>query len=264
MKQKDSNTSLSSELLLNVCAAFHDHQGYDSFLNEKETLETIESLIDKGANVNSANKIKQSPLHFAAIDPKGSEAIKLLIERRAKINAKDKSGNTPLHLVGKLGFWATHLSTIDIFLKHKANPNIRNQEGMLPMEQILNTIDSKGMSEGYSTKIITIFAKNGFCYSGNELISHLRFPQVPEGKEKRDALSHINHLTKLIRKKENISTLAILNKYQGNTEAFMDDLLAKSGTSPYISNLSESVEKYHSQQQRKVDSISAHKRQRTL
>ena len=57
--------------------------------------EVIETLIDKGANVNAKNKDGSTALTKAAFNP-NSEVIKTLIDEGADINAKNKDGYTAL------------------------------------------------------------------------------------------------------------------------------------------------------------------------
>ena len=57
--------------------------------------EVIETLIDKGANVNAKNKDGSTALTKAAFNP-NPEVIKTLIDEGADVNAKSKSGGTAL------------------------------------------------------------------------------------------------------------------------------------------------------------------------
>ncbi len=69
---------------------------------QKDAIEAIRMLIAKGVDVNAANDLGQTALHFAA--QKGSEkVIEFLAENGAKIDAKDKRGKTPLDIASGIG-----------------------------------------------------------------------------------------------------------------------------------------------------------------
>lgn len=69
---------------------------------QKDAMEAIEMLIARGVDVNAANDLGQTALHFAA--QKGSEkVIEFLAENGAKIDAKDKRGKMPLDIASGIG-----------------------------------------------------------------------------------------------------------------------------------------------------------------
>jgi ankyrin repeat protein len=60
---------------------------------DKGNREMIELLIENGADVNAANEVGMTPLHFA----RNREIAALLLDAHADPNARNKDGNTPLH-----------------------------------------------------------------------------------------------------------------------------------------------------------------------
>lgn len=59
----------------------------------------IDSLINRGANINCQNKEEYTPLHIAILKGEGRDdlhIIKKLIQLGADINIKDKDNRTPL------------------------------------------------------------------------------------------------------------------------------------------------------------------------
>jgi len=57
------------------------------------------SLIEKGANVNAMNLLRETPLHIAVQNKTiRSILVKLLIKHGADVNAREKKGMTPLHI----------------------------------------------------------------------------------------------------------------------------------------------------------------------
>lgn len=82
----------------------------------------IKMLLDKGADVNIADKNGITPL-MAASELGG--AVPLLLERKAKVNPADKDGNTALmHAMGNFG-----IATASSLLQQGANINARNKQG---------------------------------------------------------------------------------------------------------------------------------------
>lgn len=69
---------------------------------QKDAIEAIKMLMAKGVDVNAANDLGQTAMHFAA--QKGSEkVIEFLAENGANIDAKDKRGKTPLDIASGIG-----------------------------------------------------------------------------------------------------------------------------------------------------------------
>eukprot|EP00249_Psilotum_nudum_P034464 c53552_g1_i1 orf=224-1552(+) len=65
------------------------------YLANNGDLEGIESLLDQGVNVNSADFDNRTALHIAACDG-NKEVVDLLIRRGADVNVRDRWGSTPL------------------------------------------------------------------------------------------------------------------------------------------------------------------------
>ncbi len=59
-------------------------------------VESVICCIEKGDDVNKANRIGRTPMHYAALDG-NLEVVKLLLKYNAKVNPNDNDGYTPLH-----------------------------------------------------------------------------------------------------------------------------------------------------------------------
>jgi ankyrin repeat protein len=69
---------------------------------QKDAIEATKMLMARGVDVNTANDLGQTALHFAA--QKGSEkVIEFLAESGAKLDARDKRGKTPLDIASGIG-----------------------------------------------------------------------------------------------------------------------------------------------------------------
>ena len=64
-----------------------------SYYNIEERLKCIKTLVEKGANINAADKDGQTPIFKALFDAKVTQ---LLIEENADIHTRDKDNQTPL------------------------------------------------------------------------------------------------------------------------------------------------------------------------
>lgn len=82
------------------------------------TLETLQWLVESGAEVNAKNKLGSTPLHWAVPD---EAKVRLLLARGASVNAKLADGRTPLYLATVLGNGHAVLRAL---LAHGANPNL--------------------------------------------------------------------------------------------------------------------------------------------
>ena len=99
-------------------------------------------LLAKGANPNSSGTLGRTALMQVAALGRDKvwnlQIASKLIDKGARINAQDDYGNTPLILASDIGA----VGLIDLFLKHGADPNIRNCRN----ESALSLASSKHLS----------------------------------------------------------------------------------------------------------------------
>jgi ankyrin repeat protein len=98
------------------------------------TLTEIEYLLQKGANPNIDFSNQSNPLH-TAYHHQQFDRLALLLRYRADINfqSADQLGNTLLHLAVQ----GKSLKQIEWFLACKADPNIKNNEGLTPLQLVM-------------------------------------------------------------------------------------------------------------------------------
>jgi ankyrin repeat protein len=95
----------------------------------KHDMPAVRALLAKGAAVNRAG---WTPLHYAAASG-DDEIAQLLLQRGAKVDAVSPLASgayTPLMMAAREGHDATSLLLIDA----GANPNLKNSEGLTPVQ----------------------------------------------------------------------------------------------------------------------------------
>lgn len=91
------------------------------------TEETIQLLIDAGANVMTRNAAGITPLH--AVNDKHTESIKSLLSAGANIMARDNNADTPLHTQAA----GSHCENVRVLLSLGADANAKNKYGDTPL-----------------------------------------------------------------------------------------------------------------------------------
>ena len=92
---KQSNVKILTTKLHPMVYNIYNASPGRSIKVDKDALKLIAIAISKGANVNSENKFKATPLMIASMDGK-IEIVKMLIQNGAKINQEDEFGRTAL------------------------------------------------------------------------------------------------------------------------------------------------------------------------
>ena len=96
--------------------------------------DVVRQLLDAGADPRPASRQGAfTPLHSAVATDAGAsdiEIVRMLLDKGADSNAKSQSGSTPLHTVAFTGDRAS----LDLLLKHGADPAIRNNDGKTPAD----------------------------------------------------------------------------------------------------------------------------------
>ena len=92
---------------------------------EEGNIDTLRSLLEQGADINTCNACSQTPLHRAAA--KGNvDIVRWPLGRGVEV---DSQGWTPLHVASRFG----HLEVSRVLLDHGANVNARKQNYWTPM-----------------------------------------------------------------------------------------------------------------------------------
>ena len=93
-----------------------------------DSIDTLNELIEAGANLNARDRNDATPLHWAAA-ANSSQSVERLIEAGASPNSRSHDNWTPLHWGSVYG--ATE--SIDRLLQTGADPNTRGDQGETPL-----------------------------------------------------------------------------------------------------------------------------------
>ena len=90
---------------------------------EIDSIDMVQFLLEKGADVNQVDGALNTPLH-RAVSKHRSAMAEFLIEKGAHVNARNKERETPLHLAAYYG----RLGDVRLLLAHGARMNIENRQ----------------------------------------------------------------------------------------------------------------------------------------
>ncbi len=90
-------------------------------------LEVGQCLLDRGANINTRDDKRDTPL-INTLREGHVEFARILLERGAVIDAQNNSGKTVLHFAAEEGY----TQAVQLLLEHGADVNLRNKDGDTP------------------------------------------------------------------------------------------------------------------------------------
>ena len=92
------------------------------------TLEAVDLLIERGADVAACDTDNETPLHVAAMMGH-KEVVDFLIQRGSDVAARNKYNKTPLHLAAMIG----HKEVVDLLIQRGADVEARNKYNKTPL-----------------------------------------------------------------------------------------------------------------------------------
>jgi len=96
---------------------------------ERKNLDIIRAVIERGADVNSAEQNAFTPLHLATFLG-NVDVMKVLLENGARVDVATNTGATPLHLAAKNG----NIQTVTLLLDQGADANTPDSKGQRPSQ----------------------------------------------------------------------------------------------------------------------------------
>ena len=97
-----------------------------------EKAETVQLLIQHGADVTARDDTHSTPLHLAS-SKMCTETVDLLIEHGSDVNAKDANQSTPLHLAASSQL-KLEGTIVRLLLKRGAKVDAKDSEGRTPLD----------------------------------------------------------------------------------------------------------------------------------
>ncbi|EFA85690.1 ankyrin repeat-containing protein [Heterostelium album PN500] len=111
-------------------------------------IKCIVMLVEKGANVEIADYLGATPLHYAVTNQSCHKAVKLMVNRGAKVNAIDNTGQTPIFYASRSG----HPKNVKALLRSGAQASVKDYQNKTPLHFSLDianpTISSMLVSGG--------------------------------------------------------------------------------------------------------------------
>ncbi|XP_075398777.1 ankyrin repeat and death domain-containing protein 1B [Tenrec ecaudatus] len=98
-----------------------------SFQNaaQSNNLDLMEKLYEKKVNINAANNMNRTALHFA-VGRNNFSAVNFLLNHKARVDVTDKHGLTVAHLAA----WSGSLEIMRLLVKAGVDQRAKNQDGM--------------------------------------------------------------------------------------------------------------------------------------
>ena len=105
------------------------------------SIQTVQKIIEHGANVNAVNSIGLTPLWFACSDGQ-EQLVKILLEKGADPNIADKNNDNSLHAVM---YGQCSAGTTQEVMHHCVNINAANKDGATPLLLACSTAQAESV-----------------------------------------------------------------------------------------------------------------------
>ena len=117
-------------------------------------LQTVQSLLRHGVDVDVGGYMNRTPLHFAS-QPGHRDVVQCLIDHGADVNSHEDDHSTPLN-------WATfkgHVDVVRMLLKHHADVNTRDNRGRTPLHDAVEGYSRN--TKGDHLRVIRLLLEHG-------------------------------------------------------------------------------------------------------
>jgi uncharacterized protein len=153
------------QLLLKFKADPNDSQtdGRPLLFSALSDTNILEALLDAGAKVDARdttasvgnNSIQNwTPLLLAVENNSPVDTVEILLKHGANPNARDSVGNTPLHWMAGWGFERLpNRKVLQLLLDYKADPNVRNSGGITPLDELKQWSAQNNLSPEQKTSL---------------------------------------------------------------------------------------------------------------
>src|SRR5207302_5435790 len=120
-------------------------------------VETLQFLLDRGADPNRANAKRETPLFLSIVaDLDGFAKMKVLIAKGANVNSSGPGGRTPLMLSSKI----MNRGVLMYLLRQRANANATDEAGITALNLASASIGEQSVESHDYTAIIAALASS--------------------------------------------------------------------------------------------------------
>ncbi|KOB79154.1 putative ankyrin repeat domain 54 [Operophtera brumata] len=148
------------------------------FAASTNNTDLVEKLLSSGADPNSSDEHKRSPLHLAAC--RGYvNVVKLLLRHGANPNIKDTLGNTPLHLAA----CTNHIPVVMELLDAGTDVSINDKNGRNPIQLAqskLKLIQTRPCGDGHLGGTKWLIGE--ICEVVNMMLKYLKIQKADAGE----------------------------------------------------------------------------------
>lgn len=124
-------------------------------------------MADKGADINIMSKNGDTPLTIAFDKKRNPVYIENLMKAGVDVNHKFKRDNTYMHLAA----YKMNISLVNHLLKHGANINSKDSDGLTPLGAVLNINGHVKGAVSFAKEMIKKGANPGAKWRGNKTIN---------------------------------------------------------------------------------------------
>ena len=104
---------------------------------------TVQILINHGADVAALDMTQQTPLHIAS-SSHGVEIARLLIKHGAEVNVKNEIDSTPLHLASSED--SEDIRIVQLLVEHGADVTAQDWSHKTPLHLVSSSVSAKPAS----------------------------------------------------------------------------------------------------------------------
>lgn len=135
--------------------------GYLPYLVAQGKVQGVRELLSAGCNPGTKTKPRWNPVYNAVrgATDKHTKCLMALIRHGANVNAtRSSNGRTPLHYAIEVKPWSGYSTVVYVLLANKADPNVRDKAGDLPLLMLL--VGNGPLSQEERDALLLLLAPN--------------------------------------------------------------------------------------------------------
>lgn len=174
---------------------------------QQSKVDSLLELINRGANVCSADSKRRTALHFAAAQG-NEQTLQILLENGADPNAKDLNGNTPLHLAA----CTNQLKIVTLLLQAGASANAADFSGKTPLDLAYSRLRVLHGDQNIREK------PSIYCEEVKQVIELIKAYMLRVGNKKAEET--LDNISCMLGKSVTTEEVCLWTKYSGKQKLF--------------------------------------------